>query len=54
MVEFNCGYYQTLSDASAASARVVVPYLMALFGPTSVIDVGCGWATGWTLRRAWR
>ena len=42
MVEFNCGYYQTLSDASAASARVVVPYLMALFGPTSVIDVGCG------------
>jgi SAM-dependent methyltransferase len=42
MPEFNSGYYQSFSDASAASARIVVPYLMALFGPTSVIDVGCG------------
>jgi SAM-dependent methyltransferase len=42
MVEFNSGYYQSLSDASAASARVVVPYLMQLFAPASVVDVGCG------------
>lgn len=42
MVEFNHGYYEAFSDASAASARVIVPYLMQLFGPTSVIDVGCG------------
>lgn len=42
MVEFNASYYRALGDPSAASARVVVPYLMELFGPTSVIDVGCG------------
>jgi SAM-dependent methyltransferase len=42
MFEFNADYYQSFGDASAASARVVVPYLMELFGPASVIDVGCG------------
>lgn len=40
-------YYEGLKEDSAASARAVVPRILALFPSTSVVDVGCGSGT-WT------
>lgn len=39
------GFYQTYQDGSARSARVVVPILLDLVRPKSVLDVGCGVGT---------
>jgi len=35
-------YYASFQDASLRSARVVVPLMLELFRPESVVDVGCG------------
>lgn len=35
-------YYASFQDASLRSARVVVPLVLELFRPESVVDVGCG------------
>lgn len=35
-------FFQAISDGSTRSARVVVPLLMSLVRPKSVVDVGCG------------
>lgn len=39
--------YAALLDDSARSARAVVPLIVRLFTPESVVDVGCGSGT-WT------
>ena len=48
---YTAGYYQSILEDSAASAREVVPLCMKLFGPRTVVDVGCGsgaWAAEYT------
>jgi SAM-dependent methyltransferase len=35
-------FYRSQADGSARSASVVVPIVLALFRPKSVVDVGCG------------
>ena len=42
---YTAGYYQSILEDSAASAREVVPLCMKLFGPRTVVDVGCGSGT---------
>ena len=36
-------FFAAISDGATRSARVVVPLLMELVRPRSVVDVGCGW-----------
>ena len=42
---FVAAWYESFTSASASSARQVVPMLMDLLRPTSVVDVGCGVGT---------
>lgn len=35
-------FYDEMEESSLASARVVVPMVVSLVGPRSVVDVGCG------------
>lgn len=44
-------FFQAISDGSTRSARAVVPLLMSLVRPTSVVDVGCGWGKWLTVFR---
>ncbi|TMQ00428.1 MAG: class I SAM-dependent methyltransferase [Verrucomicrobia bacterium] len=47
-LSYTAGYYQSIREDSAASARESVPLIMKLFAPRSVVDVGCGpgtWAS---------
>ena len=39
---FEPSYFHWQAERALASARVVVPTLVELFHPTSVLDVGCG------------
>jgi len=39
---YGSGFYSRIADGSMLSARQVVPTLMELLKPTSVVDVGCG------------
>jgi hypothetical protein len=39
---YNTAFFQNIRDGSLLSARRVVPSLMDLFRPQSVVDVGCG------------
>ena len=41
-LSYTAGYYQSIREDSAASAREVVPLIMRLFSPRGVVDVGCG------------
>jgi len=41
-LSYTAGYYQSIREDSAASAREVVPLITRLFCPSSVADVGCG------------
>ena len=46
-------FYDSQADLSAASARVVVPFLVEALKPRSVIDIGCGagaWCAEFALR----
>jgi SAM-dependent methyltransferase len=43
---FSGDYFSWQGERAAASASVVVPLLLALLGPQSVVDVGCG-SGGW-------
>lgn len=45
MPSYNETFYRHQMDGSLSSARVVVPLLMDLVSPKSVIDVGCGVGT---------
>lgn len=42
---YDSGFYELLELHTDGSARVVVPILLELLGPTSVLDVGCGTGT---------
>ncbi|PYK99882.1 MAG: hypothetical protein DME19_07105 [Verrucomicrobia bacterium] len=44
-LSYSAGYYQSIKEDSAVSAREVVPLIMKLFAPQSVVDVGCGSGT---------
>jgi len=44
-------FFQAISDGSTRSARAVVPLLMSLVRPKSVVDVGCGWGKWLTVFR---
>gem|GEM_PF-6703170 len=39
---YETSFYDMQSDTSYASAKIVVPYIIDLFHPTSVVDIGCG------------
>src|SRR5215831_11970605 len=45
---YSSAFYDHISSEAVASAKVVVPLVMDLIHPTSVVDVGC--ATGAWLR----
>ena len=42
---YTSGYYQSIREDSAASAREIVPLIMKWFAPRTVVDVGCGSGT---------
>jgi len=42
---YDVGFFRALQPGSLASARVIVPIVVELLGPTSVVDVGCGVGT---------
>lgn len=44
--KYGKAFYRLQGSASARSAELIVPYLMQVFEPISVIDVGCG-IGGW-------
>jgi hypothetical protein len=39
---YDDSYYRSLGDTSLSSARIVVPIVLDLVRPDSVVDVGCG------------
>jgi SAM-dependent methyltransferase len=45
MIPYDRAFYKTNSNNSSSSAGQVVPYLVSLFRPQSVVDVGCGIGT---------
>lgn len=47
---YNSGFFEDISQASRASASIVVPIVRELVSPASVLDVGCGvgtWLAEW-------
>jgi SAM-dependent methyltransferase len=42
---YDFGFFRALRTGSLASARVIVPIVLDLLGPKSVVDVGCGIGT---------
>ena len=45
MKKYNKQFYNRQSTGSASSASIIVPLLIKIFTPESVIDVGCGVGT---------
>src|ERR1039458_2823126 len=45
MIPYDTAFYEMHSNNSSSSAGQVVPYLVSLFRPQSVVDVGCGIGT---------
>ena len=45
MIHYDAAFYEMHSNNSSSSAGQVVPYLVSLFSPQSVVDVGCGIGT---------
>lgn len=43
--EYSAGFYDSVDATSSRSAQVVVPLVMNLISPSSVVDVGCGRGT---------
>jgi len=41
-VQYDSKYYDVIDATGVASARAIVPWLLATLGPRSVMDVGCG------------
>src|SRR6516225_27125 len=48
MATYTSNFFQTIAPSAVDSARVIVPRLIDLVRPRSVVDVGCG--TGSWLR----
>ena len=42
---YNASFFNTFTDDSARSARIIVPILLDLIAPKRVVDVGCGTGT---------
>ena len=42
MTFYNDSFYREGSEISLSSARVIVPLIMQMINPRSVVDVGCG------------
>jgi SAM-dependent methyltransferase len=42
MTVYDSEFYRGQMDGSLRSAREVLPFVLSLIGPTSVVDVGCG------------
>jgi SAM-dependent methyltransferase len=42
---YDAAFYASQHDGSLRSARVVVPYIVRLMNPNSVVDIGCGLGT---------
>jgi len=40
--KYNQKFYETLEQSTLKSARKIVPYLISIFHPKKVLDVGCG------------
>lgn len=40
---YSDGFFTAIADGCERSAAVIVPLLVDLLGPKSVVDVGCGW-----------
>ncbi|HTI68902.1 MAG TPA: methyltransferase domain-containing protein [Candidatus Limnocylindria bacterium] len=45
MSAYSTRYYEGLKEDSLGSARAVVPLIVSLFAPKTVVDVGCGSGT---------
>jgi SAM-dependent methyltransferase len=45
MTHYDSFFYQERSEGSSSSARKVVPHIVSLLKPRSVVDVGCGTGT---------
>lgn len=48
--EYTSDFFTVMSDGSRASARVIVPLVIKMVNPASVLDVGCGagaWLSEW-------
>ena len=45
MTQYDSAFYKTHLNNSSSSAGQIVPYLVSLFNPQSVVDVGCGIGT---------
>jgi SAM-dependent methyltransferase len=41
-LDYDAGFYEMLDRTSRESARVVVPVVMELLSPSSILDFGCG------------
>ncbi len=44
-LSYSAGYYQSIKEDSAQSAREIAPLILKLFAPKTVVDVGCGTGT---------
>ena len=42
---YTASFYQTYVEESRGSARAVLPYVVRMFAPSSVVDIGCGVGT---------
>ena len=45
MIRYDAAFFKMHSNNSSSSAGKIVPYLVSLFCPQSVVDVGCGIGT---------
>ena len=45
--DYDPDFYEEVTESAVKSARVVVPYLVNMIQPLTVIDIGCG-AGAWT------
>jgi SAM-dependent methyltransferase len=44
-IPYTTNFYQTYLSESRGSARILVPHVIRMFAPSTVIDVGCGVGT---------
>lgn len=47
---YSTEFYEYINSGSLASAKIIVPQIIELFNPSSVLDIGCGagaWCSVW-------
>lgn len=42
MIKYNTEFFNNQTQGSLASAKAIIPIIMKIFSPKSVVDVGCG------------